>query len=140
MNNEDIDGIQVVTLEKFIKEHMQGTTECFRIGNSSSQKKFTLNFSAYTFIVFIKYKKSRDENELESEPGDSTPPGGAGPLLVTPPYGVSASQPVSVRFSSMPSFRCLIFADITPGLPEVCISFSHRVLFRSISVRSCSQF
>jgi hypothetical protein len=27
MNNEDIDVIQVVTLEKFIEEHMQGTTE-----------------------------------------------------------------------------------------------------------------
>jgi hypothetical protein len=35
---------------------------CFRIGNSFSKKKFVLNFSAYIFVIFIKYEKLRDEN------------------------------------------------------------------------------
>jgi hypothetical protein len=61
--NEDIDIIQVVTLEEFIKRTNPGNcTVRFRIGNNFSKKNFTLNFSAYIFVVFIKYEKLRDGN------------------------------------------------------------------------------
>jgi hypothetical protein len=56
--NEDVDVIQMMTLEEFIKEHAGNYRVCFRIGNISSQKKFALNFSAYTFVIYIKYEKS----------------------------------------------------------------------------------
>jgi hypothetical protein len=61
---------------------------------------FTLKFSAYTFVVFIKYEKSRDENELETEPRGPTPHYGMGPLLAAPPYGVFASELISIPVSS----------------------------------------
>jgi hypothetical protein len=100
-----------------------------------------LNFSAYTFVVFIKYEKSRDENELEMELGGSTPPGGAGPLLATPPYGVSASELVSVPVSSYDFVMMFNFCLYNP--PD-CLRSIYRVLvvflFRYVSVRSCSQF
>jgi hypothetical protein len=57
---------------------------------------FALNFFVYAFVVFIKYEKSRDENEKETEPGGSTPPRGVGPLLATPPG----------LFIPVPSFCC----------------------------------
>jgi hypothetical protein len=110
----------------------------FRIGNSSSQKKFALNFSTYIFVVFIEYEKSRDENELETEPRGSTPPGGVAPLLVAPPYGVSASKLIFVLVSSrafvlMFTFRLYNPPDRPRSVYRVLIVF----LFQSISIRSC---
>jgi hypothetical protein len=95
------------------------------MGNSSSQKKFALNFSAYTFVVFIKYEKSQDENELETEPGGSTPPGGTGPLLATPPCGVSALELVSVPASSCAFVSMINFCLYNP--PD-CPRSVYRVL------------
>jgi hypothetical protein len=87
-----------------------------------------LNFSAYTFVVFIKYEKLRDENELETEPRGSTPPGGAGPLLAVPPSGVSASEFVSVPVSScafvlMFNFRLYNPPDCPRSLYHVFVMF-----------------
>jgi hypothetical protein len=72
----------------------------FRIGNSSNQKRFELNFSINIFVVFIKYEKSRDENGQETESGGSSPPGGAGPLQAAPPCGETTLELVSVPISS----------------------------------------
>jgi hypothetical protein len=58
--NEDVDVIQTVSPEEFIQDNMQepqATPTYFRIGNSSSQKRFALNFFSYIFIVFVKYEK-----------------------------------------------------------------------------------
>jgi hypothetical protein len=45
------------------------------------------NFSINIFVVFIKYKKSRDENGQETESSGYSPPGGVGPPQATPPCG-----------------------------------------------------
>jgi hypothetical protein len=95
-----------------------------------------LNFSINIFIVFTKYEKSRDENELEMELRGPTPPGGAGPLLAAPPYGESASELFSVLVSSC-DFVAMFNFRLTPRITRgLYIMFS----FRAISVRSCSQF
>jgi hypothetical protein len=114
---------------------------CFQIGNSFSQKRITLNFYIYIFVVFIKYEKSRDENGQETDSGGSSPPGGAGPLQVTPPYGESTPELISVPVSSCDfasMFNFLLYK------PPDCPRFVYRVFvvfsFRAISVRSCSQF
>jgi hypothetical protein len=48
----------------------------------------------------MKYEKSRDENRQETESGGSSPPGGAGPLQATPPYGETTPELVSIPVSS----------------------------------------
>jgi hypothetical protein len=73
-----------------------------------------LNFSVNTFIVFIKYEKSQDKNELETEPEGSTPPRGAGPLLAAPPGGEVASELVSVPVSSCAFVSLLNFRLYNP--------------------------
>jgi hypothetical protein len=100
-----------------------------------------LNFSIYIFVVFIKYEKSRDKNELEMESGGSSPPGGEGPLLAAPPCGESTSELISVPvsscdFVSMFNFRLYNPPDCPRSIYHVLIGF----LFRSVSVRSCPYF
>jgi hypothetical protein len=77
---------------------------------------FALNFPAHTFVVFIKYEKSRDENELEMEPRGSTPPRGMGPLLAMPPYGVFTSELISVPVSSCAFVSLLNFFLYNPRI------------------------
>jgi hypothetical protein len=75
------------------------------------------------------------------EPGGSTPPRGAGPLLVAPHGGEAASELVSVPVSSCAFIMMFNFRLYNP--PD-CLRSVYRVLvvflFRSVSVRSCSQF
>jgi hypothetical protein len=103
----------------------------FQIGNSCSQKRFALNFSVHTFVIFIKYEKSGDENEWETEPRGSTPPGGVGPLLAAPPCGVSASKLIFVPVSScdfvlMFNFRLYNPPDYPRSVYRVLVVFLFR--------------
>jgi hypothetical protein len=86
-------------------------------------------------------KKSLDENGLETDSGGSSPPGGMGPLLAVPPYGESTPDLVSVPVSScdfvlMFNFRLYNPPDYPRSVYRVLVMF----LFRSVCVRSCSQF
>jgi hypothetical protein len=66
--NEDVDVIEIVSLEEFIQDKLQvtysktnsaGTCRVrFRIGNSSSQRSFAKSSSFNIFAVFTKYEKS----------------------------------------------------------------------------------
>jgi hypothetical protein len=71
--------------------------------------------------------------------GGSTPPGGTGPLLATPPYGVFASKLVSVPVSS---YAFVLLFNFRLYNPPDCLRFVYHILvvflFRSISVRSYS--
>jgi hypothetical protein len=72
----------------------------FRIGHSSSQKRFAKDVSINIFIDFAKYEKSRDENGQETESGGSSPPGGAGPPQAAPPCGETTPELISIPVSS----------------------------------------
>jgi hypothetical protein len=136
--NEDVDVIQMVTHEEYQRTYAGICRVCFRIGNSSSQKRFALKNFVNIFVIFIKYEKSRDKNRLEMEFGGSSPPGDAVPLLAAPPCGESASELVSVPVSSCDFILMFNFRLYNPpGLPEVCISCSHRVF---VSICFCQEF
>jgi hypothetical protein len=91
---------------------------------------FTLNFSVNIFVVFIKYEKSRDKNELETDPGGSTPPGGMGPLLAAPTCGVFASELVYVLVSSCAFDSLFNFCLYNPlDCPRSVYRVSRCVLF-----------
>jgi hypothetical protein len=74
-------------------------------------------------------------------PGGTTPPHGAGPLLATPPGGVVASEFVSDPVSSR-AFLLLLNVRLynPPESPRSVYCFLIVFMFRSVSVRSCSQF
>jgi hypothetical protein len=74
-------------------------------------------------------------------PEGTTPPHGAGPLLVAPPGGVVASEFVSDLVSScafllLLNFRLYNPSDSLRSVYRLLVVFS----FRSVSVRSYSQF
>jgi hypothetical protein len=135
--NEDVDVIQMVSPEEFIQDNMQEPAEfIFQIGNSSSQKRFALNFFSTIFIVFAKYEKSRDENGQETETRAPSHTGGAGPPLAVPPWCESTPELISVPFSSCDFASMFNFHLYNP--PD-CPRFVYRVfvvfLFRAVSVR-----
>jgi hypothetical protein len=75
------------------------------------------------------------------EPGGTTPHHGAGPLLVAPPGGEVASELVYVPVSSYVFVLLLNFHLYNPpDCPRSVYHFLIVFLFRSVSIRSCSQF
>jgi hypothetical protein len=84
-----------------------------------------ISSSIYIFVVFIKYEKSRDENGLEAESGGSSPPGGAGPLLATPPCGETTPELISILVSSCDFVSMFNFHLYNP--PD-CLRSVYRVL------------
>jgi hypothetical protein len=128
--------ILIMRMLMLFKQYAETCRVRFRIGNSSSQKRFVKNLSINIFIVFAKYEKSRDENGQETEAGGSSPPGGAGPLQAAPPCGETTPKLVSIPVSSCDFVSMFNFCLYNPPeypryIYRVFVVFS----FRAISVR-----